>query len=81
MLTESQNIKNQLSDRLPNTYTSLHNILVVTKCPKTEHRLTVEKLLERLDKLGIRLKMDKGKFVETDLISWAFSFLTRELGL
>ena len=56
--------KDRILDWLPNTYRFSDDILIVTKGAKTEPWLMVKIVLEWLDKLNIRLKLDKCKSAE-----------------
>ena len=54
----------QILDGLPNAYTFIYDIIVLTKGTETEHWEEVKKVLERLDAMNIRLNLDKCKIAE-----------------
>ena len=71
MPTEFQRIKNKNFRR---TYTFIDDILIVTKGTETDHWAKVRKVLERLDRMNIRLKLENCEFVQREAKWLGFHF-------
>ena len=69
----------QFLNGLPNTYTFIIDILVVTKGTEAEPRGKVKKVLERIDAMKIRPNFDESKLQKMMPSCWGFIFPRRVL--
>ena len=73
MPTELSKTMDQFLDMLPDTYTFIDDILIVTKGTKIEHWAKVRKVLEGLDATNVHLTLNKCKFTQEMLSGWDFN--------
>ena len=66
MPTEVQQIMDEVSEGLSNTYTFIDDILTVAKGTKNDHWVKVRNVLERLDSMTVHLKVERCDFAQRE---------------